>query len=205
VHASATNPFLLETAALQIARGDAQAALATLARVAPPREAAALPLAVDETAGRVLAAQALIALGRDEEARAVAQRALGDVTAAPVRDYYQLLEADAALRLGQALQRLGDAGNARAPLERAVALRAANDDATTSVALAEAQVALADCLLALQDPAGARALVQSASAIDAAHPVLGRHVREPLAQAAAREAAERLRIAARAPSRPMPR
>jgi len=184
VHPSAGNALVLDRAGLQIARGDAAAALVTLEAVATPRDVAVMPLVVDETAARILSSQALLMLGRADEARAAARQALDMVVRSSVREYFPLLEADAALRLGQAQQRLGDPGEARASLERAVELRTANDDPQASPWLAEADAALASCLAALGERPAARALLQAAARIDANHPRLGAHLREPVARLA---------------------
>src|SRR6185436_3406878 len=122
-----------------------------------------MPLVVDQTAARILSSQALLMLGRADEARAAARQALDMVVRSSVREYFPLLEADAALRLGQAQQRLGDPGEARASLERAVELRTANDDPQASPWLAEADAALASCLAALGERPAARALLQAAA------------------------------------------
>jgi tetratricopeptide (TPR) repeat protein len=184
VHPSAGNAFVLDRAGLQIARGDAAAALVTLKAVATPRDVAVMPLAVDETAARILSSQALLMQGRADDARAAAQQALDWVVTSSVREYFPLLEADASLRLGQAQQRLGDLTQARASLERAVGLRTANDDPQASPWLAEADAALAACLAALGERPAALALSQAAARIDANHPRLGAHLREPVARLA---------------------
>ena len=186
VHAVASNPFVLDAAALQIARAEPAGALATLSRVARPDGQAATPLDVDQAAAGILSAQALLLLGRNDDARDIAQHAYDAIEHAPVRDYFQLLESDAALRLGQAQHRLGDLASARLSLEHAVALRSANDDPSASPWLAEADVALADCLVDLREGAAARDSLQAAARIDAAHALLGAQFREPLARTSAR-------------------
>jgi len=189
----AGNLLTLDQASLQLARGDAAAALATLAHVTPPRDAATMPFVSDTTLASILSARALLMQGRVDDARAAAQRARDAIAAAPVPAYFPVLEAEAALRLGQAQQRLGDLAGARASLERAVALRRENDDPDWSPWLAESEVALADCLLDLHDAAQARTLLQSAARIQSRHPALAAGLREPLARATART----LRLAAR--------
>src|SRR5262249_18419059 len=104
----------------------------------------------------------------------------------PVRGYFQTLEADAALRVGEALRRGGEARRARPYLERAVRLREANDDAA-SPWLAQARIVLGRCLLDLGDRNGAAQLFAEAKAAHAKHAVLGPHFTSALAEA--REAA----------------
>ena len=96
-----------------------------------------------------------------------------------------MLEAEALLRLGQARQRDGRAAAARAPLERALALYAANE-APVSPRVAAAQVALAECWIDLQDRASAQALLAQATRAQAAHAELGPHLVAPLQVAQAR-------------------
>jgi tetratricopeptide (TPR) repeat protein len=119
---------------------------------------------------------------RAADAEAAAVQALGDIVRSPLRNKFQALEADAALRLGQAQQKLGDPRRARANLERALELRAAGD-AAQSPWLAEAQVALAACLIDLGQREAAQALIGRAGAIQAAHPELGEHLKAPLQRA----------------------
>jgi eukaryotic-like serine/threonine-protein kinase len=180
------NPYLLEEARLFLARGDATAAVERLAKVASSKNAANLPLGVDEAAARILLSQASLQQGRVADAESNARQALESIAGSPVRDYFQPLEADAALRLGEAQQRAGDAKLARTNLERAVALRAANDDVTQSPWLAEAQIALADCLIELGQRESARTLIGKAAAIEATHRELGEQFRAPLRRVAAR-------------------
>jgi tetratricopeptide (TPR) repeat protein len=177
---AAMNAFRLEQARLALARGDPARAAQSLDAIAPP--GAALPLPVDETAARILRAQALLHQDRAADAAAAALQALGDIVRSPLRNRFQALEADAALRLGQAQQKLGDPRRARANLERALELRTAGD-AAQSPWLAEAQLALAACLVDLGQREAARALIGRAGAIQAAHPELSEHLKAPLRQA----------------------
>jgi len=177
----AMNAFRLEQARLALARGDPSRAAQSLDAIAPP-PGAALPLPVDETAARILRAQALLHQDRAADAEAAAVQALGDIVRSPLRNKFQALEADAALRLGQAQQKLGDPRRARVNLERALELRAAGD-AGQSPWLAEAQVALAACLIDLGQREAAQALIGRAGAIQAAHSELGEHLKAPLQRA----------------------
>jgi len=123
--------------------------------------------------------------GRIEEAIASAQDALEQVVASPLRKYYPLLEADAALRLGQAQRAAGEPRSARANLEHALRLREANDD-PKSPWLAEAQVIFADCLIDLGERKQAADLLAKAKAIHAAHDELGAHLAAPVSTLAER-------------------
>jgi serine/threonine-protein kinase len=182
---AAMNAFRLEQARLALARGDPARATENLDAVAPPPGAATLPLAVDETAARVLRAQALLQGERPADAEASARQALAHIVRSPLRDKFQSLEADAALRLGQAQQKQGDPRGARPNLERALELRTTGDTAQ-SPWLAEAQIAVASCLIDLGQHDAARALLARAGAIQAAHPELGSHLTAPLHRIGAR-------------------
>jgi tetratricopeptide (TPR) repeat protein len=180
------NPYLLEQARLFLARDDATQGAEQLARVAPPKNAASLPLRVDETAARILLSQALLQQGHVADAQSNARQALESIVNSPAREYFQTLEADAALRLGQAQQGAGDAKAARANLEHAVKLRETNDEVTQSPWLAEAQIALANCLIDLDQRETARRLIGKATAIEATHKELGEQFKAPLRSVAAR-------------------
>ena len=153
-----------------------------------PKNASHLPLVLDGTSANILRAEAYLHLDRAADALVLAGEALDQIRRSSVRDYYQILEADAALRLGQAQQRAGDPKSARLNLERAVKLREANDDAK-SPWLAEAEVALADCLIDLGERKEAHALIDQAKAIHTAQAELGEHFKVPLRRVAARLAA----------------
>jgi serine/threonine-protein kinase len=177
---AAYNAFLLDQARLRLARGEAASAIEALDRVAPPASATDLPRKRDAIAVQILRSQALLQQDRTVDARDAAARAVAEISASPLRDYLPSLEAEAALRLGQAQHRGGDAQAARVNLERAVALRAATGDPTASPWLAEAQIALADCLVTLGRRQDAKGLLAGASAIQARQPELGNHLRTGL-------------------------
>jgi tetratricopeptide (TPR) repeat protein len=170
---------VLDRARLLAARGDAQAALSSLGRIVAPRERSPVALWPDEVRAKTIAAEAKLALGRDDEALALAREALEAIERAQqVRGYHRALEADAALRIGVALLRSGDAMRARPHLERAVQLREVVDD-STSPWLAQARLALAGALERLGDRVRAADLRASAQAAIASHARVGPQFAEP--------------------------
>lgn len=179
------NSYLIAQAKLRLARGDAAGALERLGAVQPLPHAARLPLRIDEVLVRTARAEAQLRQGQAAAARDEAQRALAHIQASPLRERHPALEADAALRLGQALQRERSPQTARVHLSRALALRLASDDAH-SPWIAEAQAALADCLVDLGDTAGARQLLAQAHAHLSHHAELGEHLEAPLRAVQAR-------------------
>ena len=188
---AAYNAFLLDQARLRLARGESAGAIEALDRVAAPASATDLPRKRDAIAVQILRAQALLRQDRIADAREAAAQALAEISASPLRDYLPGLEAEAALRLGQAQHRGGDAQAARANLERAVALRQAIGDPTVDPWLAEAQIALADCLVSLGRREDAKGLLAGASAIQARQRELGDHLRTGLPRVQSRLAAGR--------------
>jgi serine/threonine-protein kinase len=189
LHPSRFNRFHLDQARLDLAVGDARQAIGRLREIVPPQNAESLPLRSDEVERDALLAQAHLQLGDVHLARTAARAAVDALLRSPARRHFPALEADASLRLGQALQAVGELGAARASIARAVELRTALDHAT-SPWLAEAQIALAECLIALGQANAARDLIAKAGVIHAAHGTLGVHFTEPL-KAAARRLARR--------------
>jgi len=104
---------------------------------------------------------------------------LDAIAASCLREYYQPLEADVLLRLGQAEEIRGAIASAEERLQRAVALRVANEDPKSPL-LAEAEVALAACLLDSGDRNSADRLLKSAHLRYAANARLGEQFRTPL-------------------------
>jgi hypothetical protein len=84
------------------------------------------------------------------------------------------------------LLRLHRPADALPLLSRAVALGTELYDHERSPALADAQIALANCLLDLDERAKAHALLAQAKAIHANHRELGAHLRRPLQDLEAR-------------------
>jgi hypothetical protein len=185
------NRFRLERARLALARGDAQTAQSELQGVVAPRDAARWPLQPDAVQRDLLLAQVRLLQQRAADAEVLAAQALAQVQGSPLRERFAVLEAEALLRLGQARQRDGRAAAARAPLERALALYAANE-APVSPRAAEAQVALAECWIDLRNRPSAQQLLAQASQAHAAHAELAPHLVRPLL-----DARERLRSTAR--------
>jgi serine/threonine-protein kinase len=179
------NRYRLERARLALARADAAAAERELQAVVAPRDAAALPLQPDALQTQLLLSQVRLLQRRAGEAEAVAAQALAQLQNSPLHTRFVALEAEAQLRLGQARQRDGRAAAAKAPLERALALRAGSE-AAASPRVAEAQVALAECLADLGERDAAQALLTQARNALAAHAELAPHLVQPLQAAQAR-------------------
>jgi serine/threonine protein kinase len=173
------NRFLLAQAYLLLAQGHATQALARLQATADRPDESQLPFRYDAVVKNVGLAQTYLQLDRAPEAERAARRALNDIQHSPLREHYPTLEADAALRLGQALERAGDASQARANIEHAVQLRETND-APASPWLAEARIALANCLIDGGEMKGARMLLAQAASAQAAQAELGEHFKAPL-------------------------
>ncbi|MDP9088263.1 MAG: hypothetical protein M3O26_05960 [Pseudomonadota bacterium] len=102
-----------------------------------------------------------------------------------MRSYYQTLEADSLLWLGEAQVRVGELSAATINLERALQLRKANDD-ENSVWIAQVQIGLANCLLASDKRQQAQALLAGATAILDTHRELGDQFKKPLKEIQAR-------------------
>ena len=175
------NSLLLTEASLELAQNAPSAAIAALNRVKPPRDAQYLALRGQEIRARALRAAAALQLGRSDEAQREAELALDAIVASGLREYYQTLEADVLLRLAQAEEIRGAVPSAREHLQRAVALRLANDDQKSPL-LAEAEVALATCLLASGERKEADTLLRSARSRYASNTRLGEQFRAPLRQ-----------------------
>ena len=167
------NPFRLLRAQLRIAAGKAADTVDDLQAVVAAPLPPGVSLATDRVAAYAWLAAGELQLGHLETALSDARAAMSELEGSPVREYYQTLEAQVALRLGQAELRQGDARGARDLLERALALRKANHYAN-SPWIAESALALAECLDALADPGRARALRRDARRILALHTELGR-------------------------------
>ena len=113
------NRLVLEQARLALARGDADAAVDALRSIVPASYAAKLPLDVQGITVTTLLAQARLRQGKVDEAMRLAQDAYERVISSPLRKYYPLLQADAALWVGQvAARKRGSAGSVRKPLQR---------------------------------------------------------------------------------------
>ena len=173
------NRFHLDTARLDLAQGDAPAALAALDRVVAPSAANPLPLPADEVERDVLRSQAHLQLGATDRALESAQAAHTRMAAAATRAFHPALDAEVSLQWGQALIQAGRVAEAREPIARALAWRLDNDDAS-SPWLGEAHVAQARYWLALQDPVKARAAADKAKAVFAANKSVGEQFLRPL-------------------------
>jgi eukaryotic-like serine/threonine-protein kinase len=175
---SLNNPFVLARSRLDLVRGNPDAAISRLLDLRMPAYAASLPLAVDDINARIIGAQANLSSGHAERALGLAQEALDRIVESPLRARFQSLEANAALVLGTALLRSGDAVQARPLLERVLQLRQATAE-DSGPWVGEAQIALANCLLDLGNRGGARSLFDKAAANFAPHAELGAQFKNP--------------------------
>ncbi|MEO8674745.1 MAG: serine/threonine-protein kinase [Casimicrobiaceae bacterium] len=177
----ARNRLLLDQGRLRIAQGDPRAAIEVLRQVAPHAYADRLPLQIQEVTAKTLLSAAFLQDANATGALTAAQEALDQILSSPLRTYYPVLEADAELRLGDAIRASGEAQTARPHLERALALRT-EQDALISPWRGEAEVFLARCMLDLHARSDAKAHAARARVIYAAHPELGRQFTVPLAE-----------------------
>jgi serine/threonine-protein kinase len=182
---SLPNRLLLARSRLLLARGDPANAIATLDALTQPTHSAELLLRVQQVAARTVLSQAQLQQSRITEAIASARDAYDQVTESSLRKFYPRLEADASLRLGEALRAAGESERARPYLEHALALRAQTDD-PSSPWIAETQIAVAACLADLGRRREAAALVARARTILARHPEIGAHFAAPLKSQASR-------------------
>jgi serine/threonine-protein kinase len=171
------NPFLLLRAQLRIAEGRVTDAVADLRAIATADPPAGAQLAVDAITARIWLAAADLRLGDNAGALREANSAVNTLQGSALRRFYPTLEADAALRLGQAQLRLGDPRAARITLQNALELRMAIDH-PNSPRIAQTSRALAESLLALGLPKEAHALQKRAAGIFAIHPELGAQFHE---------------------------
>ena len=176
---STNNPYLLELAHVQIANGEVEAARASLAKVVPAVKGKSTFFAPDDVNAKLVHAELFLRQRNYAEAAQFSGQALDDIRRFPDKRLFPALEATAFLRLGEAQQGANDPGAARANLERALQLRLTTE-APNSPALAEAQIALANCLLDLGERRLARRLIDEAKVIHAANKELGEHYRKPL-------------------------
>lgn len=167
----AANGFVIVGAELSLALGDPPAAIEQLLKmVSPAHTHVELPL--DEAAAGLLRSRAYRMSGRIAEADQAAQSVVDMLRHARDRAYYQWLEADALLQLGQAQRLAGRPAIARKTLEQAIELGAANDD-VASPWLAEARMALAENFIDLGDRLAAEHLRAQAAAALATHREIG--------------------------------
>jgi len=171
------NRFIFQQARLQLSQGKSQDALQTLLKLAAP--IATRDTNLDDSIMLILQAQANLQMNKIIDAEHAARQAVTAIQESALRKYYQSIEAEALLRLGEA-QRYGhNALAARTTLEQALELRVSNDDAA-SPWLAEVQVALAETLIDLNEPSRARELLVKARSIHAQHAELATEFRTQL-------------------------
>jgi serine/threonine-protein kinase len=179
------NPYLIETANLALVRGRTRDAIELAQAVKTNLDYKRAQSMPDDAAANRIVAAAARQEGRLEEAVESARSALDAVQRSAVRKYFETLEADAALALGDALRGSANPRLARQHLERALELRTLNQHAR-SPWLAEAQIALAECLLDLGERPAAMRLFREANAAHASHMLLGEQFRAPLRELARR-------------------
>jgi tetratricopeptide (TPR) repeat protein len=125
-------------------------------------------------------AEIALAQGHMEAAAALAAAVRARAAASANRGYLARWEAHAALIEGKARRLAHRPADALSLLERAVELRTTLYDREYSPALADAQVALAECLLDVGQREQAARLAVRARRIQASHRELGEHYRNPL-------------------------
>ena len=172
--------FLHATRAkLQIRRGDFDGAAASVAKLPAGGAATMVSMSADN-----LRADLALARGKDDEARAVAERTLKLLADSPNRRYWKHVEARAALTLGRALMHTRQAEAALPLLRRAHELSLELYDRQRGIGLADAQLALAACLRQLRREREADGLWQQARAIQASYSQLDETLRQRLSEIA---------------------
>ena len=168
------NRFLLDEAGLDLAVGDAQAAIERLGGIAPHADPNPARPSPDEVERDTLLSRAHLQLGHGAQALRSATAACERLDLFPVPAWFPALDADARQQQAQAWLFTGDAVRARRGFEHALALRVAQEDAA-SPWIAETQIGLACCWLASADVAPAAAALDRAARILAQHDELGAH------------------------------
>ena len=130
--------------------------------------------------GSIARANVDLGLQKPQEAVELASRVRAAIERSPSRAYFKNYEAQAALAEGQGLMRQNRSADALSLLKRAVVLSSELYDHDRSMALATAQIELAECLIDRDEPGQARALLAEASAIYGSHRELGQQFTRPL-------------------------
>ena len=139
------NRFCLDAAGLDLAVGDAQAAINRLGNVAPHGDPNAARPSPDEVERDTLLSRAHWQLGDSGEALRLATAACDRLAAFAVPAWFPALDADARQQQAQAWLLAGDALRARSAFEQALALRIAHEDAG-SPWIVEARMGLTRCI-----------------------------------------------------------
>ncbi len=176
---STSNGLWLERANLDLAVGDTSAAAADLGEIHAPADADKLPLVPDQLRADLLRARLELLESHVATAESIAGLALSRLRTSSVRPYFQELEADATLALGEAQLRAGEPAVARVNLERSRELRMIIDS-DKSPWLAESEFALAACLSAQREHEAAIKMLADARRITSSHAQIGRQLRGPL-------------------------
>jgi len=172
-------PTIFARAHLLVATGKADTA-ADLLDVAPAETDDGGNLSKTWLAYGLSNAELKLAQNRHEDAIAFARRARTRLEASKVRQYLKHYEFKAALIEGKALLASGHAVEAKPLLERAVNLSYMIRDASQSLELADAQIALGGCLLHLGEHNHAQGLGVQAQRIHSKHQEIGPHLRQSL-------------------------
>ncbi|KQW45535.1 MULTISPECIES: serine/threonine-protein kinase [unclassified Roseateles] len=141
----AVSGLVLSSARLALAQGQPDVALASLARMPVRAAMAGSAFDPDGLTAQALRSRALLLQGREADAVAAAQAAVGALAASGLADRHQQIEAEILFALGQALQRQGRFDTACPALDRAVALRQSSLGAQ-SPHVAAARTAHVDCV-----------------------------------------------------------
>ncbi len=175
------NRIVLLAAQVDLADGQPEAALRKLERFTSWPDVESPPPRPDDVERLVLAAQAQLRLGDTVVALRHASAAADVAAQVAARGRQPGLEADVALVHGMALLADGQPAAARAPIERALALRREFDD-PISPWRAQAEAVHGTCLLQLGERVAARDAMARAEAITAANPMLAAEFTRPLDQ-----------------------
>jgi tetratricopeptide (TPR) repeat protein len=170
---------VLAAARLLMATGSNEAAEKALREVSiePPGTSKISYIWLEQSIGR---AEASLACNRPHAAIVQAREVSNRISESGLGAYFKRWTAQAALLEGRGLLLVKRAPEALPILQRSVQLGSEVFDTSSSPALADSQVALAECLLTLGRRDEARTLAVKAQAIHATHQDLGEHFRAPL-------------------------
>ncbi len=160
---------------LQLATGQAAAALHDFQAARVKRGLAAVPLATEPPKAQAESTALYLAAGQPGPAEAQARQALVALDADARASNRAPTQAQATLVLGRALVDQGRAAPALPVLQQALALARATFDPERALAVADAWIALAQCQRALGDSAASARSLAAASKIHAVQSRVGEH------------------------------